>query len=610
MVLGASTASYRRQCAAVRTVPLTARFQGVYGVSVLTPRQRSGKIRTRSGRDVLSYDGTDASAQRVLRAAQDRPLAEGDHALVPGQGRGHLGVRPRDPRRFVQLQAAVGHPAAALHQDQAAVRLRAVFAREYLRARRSSLPVLRRAVSHQRADLRSCRAGRPGRPEGLGEHRHLLRHLQSQEGRTHAGRSRHASHADARSGPSRRPPSASPSACATRPRAGATTCTGTSSSTTPSQACPTATHRAPRRVTAIRPLWAIEGGRITIEGTGFPIDRPASAGRAHRRRARARRLRVADARSASSCRRRRRRRPRRRSASTACRARRRSSRSPRRSRPACIRSTTRCSIATATSMSPTAARAGRKSRSRSSACVPTARARRSRRASSIRRRWRSIRRAGCTCRAASRAPSTASRRMDRATPFATDLGVACGLAFAPDGTLFVGDRSGHDLPRRSRGTRARRSRRCRRASRRFISPLAPDGALYVTAPTLSSYDAIYRIDPDGAVTRAVRRVRTAAGPRVRRARRRCSSSRRWPASSGSVPAARPAESASGACPRRAGSRSASPSIRAAACRVLERHGLSVARIGHDPSGSDSADAREAGQHSTGRSALCCSRRSA
>src|SRR5712691_10645307 len=27
-------------------------------------------------------------------------------------------------------------------------------------------------------------------------------------------------------------------------------------------------------------------------------------------------------------------------------------------------------------------------------------------------------------------------------PFATDLGVACGLAFAPDGSLFVGDRSG------------------------------------------------------------------------------------------------------------------------------------------------------------------------
>ena len=33
-------------------------------------------------------------------------------------------------------------------------------------------------------------------------------------------------------------------------------------------------------------------------------------------------------------------------------------------------------------------------------------------------------------------------RTARPEPFATDLGVACGLAFAPDGTLFVGDRSG------------------------------------------------------------------------------------------------------------------------------------------------------------------------
>ena len=44
----------------------------------------------------------------------------------------------------------------------------------------------------ERADLRSCRAGRPGRPQGLGEHRHLLRHVQPPEGRAHAGRSRHA----------------------------------------------------------------------------------------------------------------------------------------------------------------------------------------------------------------------------------------------------------------------------------------------------------------------------------------------------------------------------------------------------------------------------------
>ena len=46
-----------------------------------------------------------------------------------------------------------------------------------------------------------------------------------------------------------------------------TTCTGTSSSTTLSRMLP--------RVTAIHPPCAIEGGRITIEGTGFPVDGPS-----------------------------------------------------------------------------------------------------------------------------------------------------------------------------------------------------------------------------------------------------------------------------------------------------------------------------------------------
>src|SRR3954469_7827204 len=32
------------------------------------------------------------------------------------------------------------------------------------------------------------------------------------------------------------------------------------------------------RVTAVRPAWAIEGGRITIEGTGFPVDQPELPG--------------------------------------------------------------------------------------------------------------------------------------------------------------------------------------------------------------------------------------------------------------------------------------------------------------------------------------------
>ncbi len=43
---------------------------------------------------------------------------------------------------------------------------------------------LRRTVSDQRADVRPRRAGDAGRPQGLGEHRDLLRELQSAEGRT------------------------------------------------------------------------------------------------------------------------------------------------------------------------------------------------------------------------------------------------------------------------------------------------------------------------------------------------------------------------------------------------------------------------------------------
>ena len=42
----------------------------------------------------------------------------------------------------------------------------------------------------------------------------------------------------------------------------------------------------------------------------------------------------------------------------------------------------------------------------------------------------------------------------------------------------------------------RRSRRCRRASPAFHLAIGPDRALYVTGPTLSSYDPLYRIEPD------------------------------------------------------------------------------------------------------------------
>lgn len=83
--------------------------------------------------------------------------------------------------------------------------------------------------------------------------------------------------------------------------------------------------------------------------------------------------------------------------------------------------------------------------------------------------------------------------------FATDLGVACGLAFAEDGTLYVGDRSG-TIFRVDRRGRAETFATLPASVAAFHLALGPDGALHVTGPTLSSYDPLYRIDADGTVT--------------------------------------------------------------------------------------------------------------
>jgi len=84
-----------------------------------------------------------------------------------------------------------------------------------------------------------------------------------------------------------------------------------------------------------------------------------------------------------------------------------------------------------------------------------------------------------------------------AEPFVTDLGVACGLAFAPDGSLFVGDRSGTIFVV-DRAGKAKTFATLPSSVAAFHLALGPDG-LYVTAPTLSPYDFVYRVSLDGAV---------------------------------------------------------------------------------------------------------------
>jgi sugar lactone lactonase YvrE len=86
----------------------------------------------------------------------------------------------------------------------------------------------------------------------------------------------------------------------------------------------------------------------------------------------------------------------------------------------------------------------------------------------------------------------------RATLFAGELGVACGLAFGPDDALYVGDRSGTVL-RIERDGHAHRFATLPSSVAAFHLAFGPDQVLYVTAPTLDPADVIYRISPSGDV---------------------------------------------------------------------------------------------------------------
>ena len=95
-------------------------------------------------------------------------------------------------------------------------------------------------------------------------------------------------------------------------------------------------------------------------------------------------------------------------------------------------------------------------------------------------------------------------RTDPVDAFASDIsGVACGLAFAPDGTLFVGGSGSGTIFRRvSPAIGSRVAVRVGAVERGGVSsgdPRRTGLALYVTGPTLASYDAVYRIDRGGVV---------------------------------------------------------------------------------------------------------------
>jgi len=83
--------------------------------------------------------------------------------------------------------------------------------------------------------------------------------------------------------------------------------------------------------------------------------------------------------------------------------------------------------------------------------------------------------------------------------FASDLGTATGMAFNGAGEMFVGDRSGAIYRVNGIGE-AKPWAQMEPSVSAYHLAFGPDDALYVTGPTVSSFDAITRFDQDGEST--------------------------------------------------------------------------------------------------------------
>jgi hypothetical protein len=109
---------------------------------------------------------------------------------------------------------------------------------------------------------------------------------------------------------------------------------------------------------------------------------------------------------------------------------------------------------------------------------------------------------------------------------ASDLGVACGLAFDATGTLYVGDRSGTIFRVIDGKTEPFATLPASVAA--FHLAIGPNGDLFVSAPTLASYDHVYRIDRDGGVRSLLTPFGRPQGLAFSPTRACCTSSTRWP----------------------------------------------------------------------------------
>src|SRR5678816_2532945 len=85
-----------------------------------------------------------------------------------------------------------------------------------------------------------------------------------------------------------------------------------------------------------------------------------------------------------------------------------------------------------------------------------------------------------------------------AVPFARNLGVATGIAFDKSGVMYVGDRTGTIFKVNGIGEEKAWVQIEPSVSAYHLA-FGPDSSLYLTGPTVSSFDSVWRINPDGEV---------------------------------------------------------------------------------------------------------------
>ena len=85
------------------------------------------------------------------------------------------------------------------------------------------------------------------------------------------------------------------------------------------------------------------------------------------------------------------------------------------------------------------------------------------------------------------------------SPYAESMGVATGMAFDRAGNLNVGDRSG-TIFKIARDRQIFVFATLEQSVSAYHLAMGPKGDLFVTGPTTSSFDSVYKIDPHGVVS--------------------------------------------------------------------------------------------------------------